>query len=1437
MKRKNYLLFVFVYMLFNHAQAQPTFPKVLNQWINNYVLENIQEKLYVQTNTGEYTPGDTIWFKASLVNAVNHSPVGIEHLFYIDLLSPESKVVSHQVYFLNMGFSDGYLPLSNKLQTGQYKLIAYTNYMKNYPLDFIFQKPIKLVQPPMERSTWQFKSHVIPFAGGDSVFVSIVGQNMNGRDINETLNIRVQLAHGTVLGEDCPVTNNVGRFQFVVPNSLKIPQARLSLRHPNKSENSEQYTINLSIMKPDLQFLPEGGQLIAGIENQVAFKCIDQDGHPIAISGDLLDNNQQIVSHFSTEYEGMGSLNLTPEKGTHYSAQIDYRDSTFTYSLPEVESEAYGLHVIREDQDSIYISIRQDSSRVQDFILFGHTRGSAKFITTGTLTKNELKHGIPKSLFPTGITVLTLFINHTPVSERLVYIDKNDPVQFEIYHEKLSYGKRSMVNLDILATDTAGDPVQGNFSLLAYDSGLDRSIDSLENIRNYFLLSSDLHGQVASNTDVFDQSDPACQRKRDLLMLTNGWRRFNWSEIYHQFSQQKTYEMEQGIVVDGEIRRILTNKPVPKNFEISLVLRNKGLTHIDKTYTDEQGKFSFQLPLFTDSAQLTIQTKNRFGAQRDYFISLHSNLENLELSAISFDKIQQKGISPLVVNITAPKSKEKIRKSIPTPQQPKIKRPRIDNYYFPGKDTFLIQEVEVKSKYLNQRDSMLSQSGQPDVVIESAQLKKLTEEKAWYSNIWDLITNQVPGLRISQAPYQQIRAEKSNLVICDPRDKAEILSKLAQANAANDQWNSSLGNMTKFQIKMALGGPAIYFNVLDNPKGHLYIFVDHDFLNNSSVPLYDFLSYMDPSEIESINFIARPKNYDTTLPLGQDFAINTLSVINQNLENISQTENSFNLFNSQTLRSYILKDFEKSSYPPAFLFITTKSKGGIFAKRAKGIQSLYLSGLNAPRKFYTPRYPNTSESSEVTSDYRKTISWEPQLITDSTGFAHVSFYTNDSNNPINIQVEGVTAKGALGSTTFILPRKDDKNLPPAMEIVNNNAAPPMHNENPYRKLQLYFGYITDKETGHPLVFANLTQTSPYYHEASNNDGEFFLAKDRLKPGENITVSSPGYYSKTITIPNSLDKIIKVELEKTPTEQANNDVKMMQIIRTAIRKSNTYYASKESYQGYNREVIQINDETYGINESAFNYSNAGWAGNPNTIKFETVKFKRMEDKEGHKLMQLKPNHRSLFYPLKADVLSLSPDFWNLTSLNQFNYKLIGQLEYDGEMCYKIRFEQDDQLVLPLQQGILYIGKETSALRYAYWTTTPDKRKYISYTSYLQSNPMDYQTQVENDFNEVSYSFINGQLRLQATNQQIRILADQQDELIYKSRLSIVGQSARKFRNIQNDNSDMLIEDGKSTHMLVKDASYRITPWVNSGMIKPEEQLINDASFLHDITIYN
>ncbi|WP_372775267.1 hypothetical protein [Mangrovibacterium sp.] len=1415
MLRKLKLILLVLMVSIGKVYPQDSFPLQVNNQLNRYILGNIQEKLYVQTNSGQYYPGDSIWLKATLVNAINHVPLGSENLIYIDLISPENKMVSHEMFPIDRGFTDGFVALNHKLPAGKYKLLAYTNYMCNYASDFLFQKPIVLLPKGSDRTQWEFSSRVVPFVSGDSVFVKIHAQSPE-REINEEVAIRVQLARGTMLGATCMVRNNEGRFSFAVPDSLKLPVALISVNQNGKANGGEKHRIKLSVQKPDLQFLPEGGELVADQENVLAFRCIDSDGNPMPVSGELRNNDGSSIARFSSEYQGLGSIKITPRFGQNYQARINFRDSVFTYELPQIKEKAYCLRLLEQSTDSLRFAILKNSTVTANYLLVGHCRGNTKFMSTGILNDNYFEFAIPTDDFPEGIITFTLFVNRIPRAERLVYHDKNNDIQFKLINETAGEKPGSPLRFMLQANHADGRPAQGNFSFLAWNPLLESSLDSLENIRNYVLFSSDLQGEVLANTAVFNPTDPARSRKRDLMLLTYGWRRFTWADVAGFTNETPTHEPEPGIFMNGRIYRKASTKPVPKNFEVSIILIHGKSTHIDKAYTNENGQFSFTLPAFTDSASLTIQTKNRWDNQKDYIIDLTTNLEHLRLNSMSFEKISKRGLSPLVLNLPPTNYTEQEHTTkdatVAKPGSPNIRKPRIDNYYFPGKDTFMIEEVVARSNFLNRRDSLIAQSGQPDVVIESAQLKKLTEETAWYSDLWDLLADQVPGLKIEKGFYDPRIAKNSNLVITNQSDNSS---------------SSSDGEST------FSGTPAVYFNVAGNPDGYLYIFVDKDFLNNNSFPLYDFLSYMDPSEIETINFIAKPQKYGIDMPLDYFSAEESMELINSNLLQPDEEENSDIMETTSTDQEALMESLKRSSAPPSYLFITTKSKAGIFYQRTKGLQTLFLTGLSPQREFYVPRYQNSSSSNQA----RKTIFWQPQIVTDSTGSAQIAFPTGAGIDKLNIQVQGITASGESGSNTFSVALNNHlKEEPIQPQLAENKQKPSTESLNPYQSLRLYSGIITDAESGKPIPSADLIQQAPFYHERTNNDGEFFLSSDRLQKNAVVLVSGPGYQSRQLTLPAQADSILQIKLEKTPVLTDPNAGRAVTIVRNAIQESRKLYASDESYQGYNRETVAIDQDVFGIYEMAFNYSNAGYPGSTGAMRFETVKFKNMEDKSGHRLMLLKPNHRSSFYPLKADVLAATPEFWRQETSYQFDYDLIGQIEYDGELCYKIQFRQKSDLVVALQSGVLYIGTETEALRYASWTTSPDKRKYLSYISYLQSNPMEYDVQVTDDLNEVNYSLVNGKLRLLGSKSQIQILVNDQTYLQFENQLSVVGMSQRNYKDIQNQTTDQLIEDEKANHMMIKDAQYRIDPWVNLGIVKPEKKLIEDAKFLHDITMY-
>jgi hypothetical protein len=91
--------------------------------------------------------------------------------------------------------------------------------------------------------------------------------------------------------------------------------------------------------KVDVQFFPEGGNLVAGLPSVVGFKAQAATGRGATISGQVLDaQNKPVGAAFKSQHLGMGRVSFTPAAGQRYHARVTLADGTTAdYPLPAVQ--------------------------------------------------------------------------------------------------------------------------------------------------------------------------------------------------------------------------------------------------------------------------------------------------------------------------------------------------------------------------------------------------------------------------------------------------------------------------------------------------------------------------------------------------------------------------------------------------------------------------------------------------------------------------------------------------------------------------------------------------------------------------------------------------------------------------------------------------------------------------------------------------------------------------------------------------------------------------------------------------------------------------------------------------------------------------------------------------------------------------------------------
>lgn len=466
---------LFLLLFANSVLGQNSELDSLVKKFNQYSQQALQEKIYLHTDRDFYMTGEILWFKVYYVDGILHQPLNLSKVAYVEVLDSANNAILQGSIALKEGFGNGsfYLPVS--ITSGNYKVRAYTNWMKNFSPEFYFERPVTIVNP----------------------------------------------------------FNNLG-----------LPAL----------ESSQQY---------DIQFFPEGGNLVEGLESKVAFKAVNSSGKGIDFKGMIVNQQQDTLIHFESLKFGMGNFSFTPTSQDQYQAIIQIDDTTFEAPLPTIYPEGYVLSVAETNGNQISVTAQAKTNDPMPFMyLLVHTRQSLKFSSLIQLTGNKGSIQIDKNILGEGISHFTLFNSQKqPVCERLYFRAPSKELQIEATTDQPFFGPREKVNINIQTQVAQGDPVPANLSVSIFQ------IDSLSlfnpiDIRTYFWLTSDLKGHIESPAYYLTLNTPESHKAMDNLMLTQGWRRFNWETVLSDKFSGFTYLPEhEGAIISANMVDRTTNEP------------------------------------------------------------------------------------------------------------------------------------------------------------------------------------------------------------------------------------------------------------------------------------------------------------------------------------------------------------------------------------------------------------------------------------------------------------------------------------------------------------------------------------------------------------------------------------------------------------------------------------------------------------------------------------------------------------------------------------------------------------------------------------------------------------------------------------------------------------------------------------------------------------
>jgi hypothetical protein len=357
----------------------------------------------------------------------------------------------------------------------------------------------------------------------------------------------------------------------------------------------------------DIQFFPEGGNLVQQIETKVAFRITDAYGKGLDCEGILLNSSADTVLRFHPFSLGLGNFEFTPAAGQSYSSVIRFPNGEkVVRELPPSYRSGYVMNLSKTNEGQIAIKIKSSPDLgAQEYYLFIHGGHSYLPVKKETPDNRQAMILINPEDLEDGISRITLFNNSgQPVCERLYFKYPENKLLISAATNP-TYGTREKIDLDLTVTDQSGKPASADMSMAVY------RLDSLQNIeetdiRNYLYLTADL-GPVESPAHYFRDNVESREAEMDNLMMTHGWRRFIWKDIRENQPLSLKFSPEYyGHIIQGKLVDNNTGYPVP---DIGVYLSIPSTrTEFRVTTSITGGLFKFEMPGFYGSQELILQT-------------------------------------------------------------------------------------------------------------------------------------------------------------------------------------------------------------------------------------------------------------------------------------------------------------------------------------------------------------------------------------------------------------------------------------------------------------------------------------------------------------------------------------------------------------------------------------------------------------------------------------------------------------------------------------------------------------------------------------------------------------------------------------------------------------------------------------------------------------
>ena len=364
-------------------------------------------------------------------------------------------------------------------------------------------------------------------------------------------------------------------------------QVRESEKVPTKEKTG------ISFAKPEdgnIAFFPEGGHLVENLSCRVAFEIRDRQGLPVNGTGELSCGEECLCS-VSTSQNGRGVFSLVAQPGKIYSLNLkDKRGRLYRQELPVAEKEGCSMRVTQSGK-SWCVTLNTTTSFAQDslgIVLTAH--GALKHVDV-VAGSRSMYLSLPDSAIADGVNRVSVVNGAGQVlADRLFFqYPRTLKDSISVTVKETSLLPSSPINLSFHA------PPSTIFSLSVRDADTEKNISSLD-CENWLLLAGELHGYVSHPEYYFESDDAEHREAADLLMLVQGWRRYDLSQMMGKKNFKIVHPVEKGLSISGRLKGP-QKKAIVSNQNLRFRLYNElGQSLSGNAVTDSLGYYVIEVP-------------------------------------------------------------------------------------------------------------------------------------------------------------------------------------------------------------------------------------------------------------------------------------------------------------------------------------------------------------------------------------------------------------------------------------------------------------------------------------------------------------------------------------------------------------------------------------------------------------------------------------------------------------------------------------------------------------------------------------------------------------------------------------------------------------------------------------------------------------------------